>query len=325
MPQPTAGDVHVNTPLTNISIAYLQDLQQFVATRVFPSLPVQKQSDKYFEYPKEYWNRTEVQERAPGKESAGSGYKVNSSSTYYAPIYAVHKDIADPVRANADPAINMDREATEWVTRQLAMKREKLWASKYFTTGLWTGDQTGAAAAGANQFKYWSSPGSTPVDDLTAQGVVIAKRTGFRPNKLVIGPEVWDKLRNHADVLDRIKYTQRGVVTEDLIASLIGVDEVLVAWAIETTSGEGAATETSAFIAGKHALLCYAAPNPGLLTPSAGYTFGWTGYLGAGPEGNRIKRFRMEALESDRVEGQMAFDQKLISADMAVFFSGAVE
>jgi len=48
MPQPTARDVHVNAPLTNISIAFLQTQDSFVASRVFPSIPVTKQSDRYY-------------------------------------------------------------------------------------------------------------------------------------------------------------------------------------------------------------------------------------------------------------------------------------
>jgi hypothetical protein len=70
--------------------------------------------------------------------------------------------------------------------------------------------------------------------------------------------------------------------------------------------------------------LVYAAPRPSLLHPTGGYTFSWTGYLGAGPEGNRISRFRMEHLKSDRVEIEQAFDQKLVSSVMGAFFSGAV-
>ena len=54
---------------------------------------------------------------------------------------------------------------------------------------------------------------------------------------------------------------------------------------------------------------------PGLQTPTAGYTFSWTGYMGAGAEGTRIKQFRMEHLDSDRLEGQMAYDQKVVATD----------
>jgi hypothetical protein len=94
--------------------------------------------------------------------------------------------------------------------------------------------------------------------------------------------------------------------------------------AIETTSKLGASTRTSAFIGGKHALLAYVPPAPGIMTPSAGYTFAWTGYLGAGPDGQRIKRFRMENLAADRIEIEMAFDMKVISADLGAFFNNAV-
>ena len=47
MTQPTARAVHVDQPLTNISVAFLQNAASFVASRVFPNIRVQKQSDVY--------------------------------------------------------------------------------------------------------------------------------------------------------------------------------------------------------------------------------------------------------------------------------------
>ncbi len=41
---------------------------------------------------------------------------------------------------------------------------------------------------------------------------------------------------------------------------------------------------------------------------------------GSGAFGNRIKRFRIERIESDRVECELAFDTKVVSADLAHFF-----
>ena len=47
------------------------------------------------------------------------------------------------------------------------------------------------------------------------------------------------------------------------------------------------------------------------MTPSAGYTFNWTGMIGStGGAGLRIKTFRMEHLASDRVEIDAAFDMR---------------
>jgi hypothetical protein len=104
----------------------------------------------------------------------------------------------------------------------------------------------------------------------------------------------------------------------------MGIGRILVMKAIYNSAAEGA-TATHGFIGGKNALLCYAAPTPGLMTPSAGYTFSWTGFLGASPNGTRVKKFRIDHRNTDRVELDMAFDQKLISADLGYFFNGIVQ
>jgi hypothetical protein len=328
MAQPTAGDVHVNQLLTQISIAYIQDPNNFIADSVFPNIPVQKQSDRYTTYDRSYWFRSEAKERAPGTESAGSGYAVDTTPTYFATLYAFHKDIDDPTRANADDPIDMDRDGTSFVTQQLMMKRELTWSSKYFGSGIWgagvDADQTGVGATpSANQFLQFTVAGSLPVETIDAQIANIAQLTGYKPNILVMGPQVFQVLKNHTEILDRIKYTQRGIVTAELMAEVFGVDQVLVPWAVQNTGAEGAAASYS-FIYGKSILLLYSNPRPSILTPSAGYTFSWTGLYGNGAYGNRIKKFRMEAIESDRVEGEMAYDQKLIAPELGVFFGSCI-
>lgn len=331
MTQPTAGDVHVNTPLTNISIAFMQEAGSFVADRVFPNIPVSKQSDRYYTYDRGYFNRDEMDVRAPGTESKGSGYTVDNTPTYFAPIYAFHHDIPDERRANADSVLAPDREATQLVTTKGLIKREKLWVSKYFTGGVWTSDVDGVASGenGSTTFRQWSDVASNPIENIRAARTTVQKRTGFKPNTLVIGQEVYDALVDHPDIVDRVKYgqTKRGDAPADVDVSelqqLLKIPRIFIMEAIENTADEGQ-TASHAFIGGKKALLCYSAPQPGLMTPTAGYTFSWTGYLGAASAGQRIKRFRMENLASDRVEIEMAFDQKLVSADLGYFWDTIV-
>jgi hypothetical protein len=328
MPNPTAGDVHVNVPLTNISVAWIQKQQAFIANRVFPNVPVAQQSNRYYTYQRDDFFRSEAQLRAPGTESSGSGFRIDNTPTYFCDVFAVHKDIDDQIRSNADSVISMDRDATLWVTQQLLIKRDKLWASNYFTTSVWTGgngaDLTGVTGApGANQFKQWDAAGSSPIEDIRKQRILMAEKTGYLPGVLVLGAHVWRVLQDHAEFLDRIKYTERGMVTPDLLAAVLELDRVVVAYGVEATNIEGAAGAYS-FIMGKHALLAYSPPAPSLMTPAAGYVFSWTGYLGAGPEGNRIAQFRMDPLKSDRVEGEMAFDMKVVSAELGQFFATAV-
>jgi hypothetical protein len=318
MPQPTQGDVHVNRPLSNISIAYLNQ-QDFIAHKVFPNVPVNKQSDAYFVYPKNQWFRTDAKPRGVSQESAGSGYSL-TTATYYAKVQALHKDVDDQIRANADAPINLDAEATEFVTRQLALRREKDWASSYFTTSIWTGSSTGGDITPSTK---WDASGSTPITDIRTQIGAQKAKTGFRPNKLVLAEDVWIALQDNADFLNRISISRDKIVTKDLLASVLEIDEVLIAGAIENSANEGA-TASMDWVMKDDALLVYAPPRPSLMHPSAGYTFSWTGYLGATQQGTRIKRFRMEPIASDRVEGEMAYDLKQVAADLGVFFNATL-
>jgi hypothetical protein len=328
MPNPVPGDVHVNTPLTNISIAFLQNSQNFIATRVFPNIPVTKQSDRYYTYDRGEFNRDEAEERAPGTESAGGGYTLDNTPTYFARVYAFHKDVPDQVRANSDAVVNPDREATEYVTHKGLIRREKIFAANYFTSSVWTTDITGVSGSpGAGEAQQWNEDASTPIEDVRGGKTVILESTGFEPNTLVLGQKTYDALVDHPDIVDRIKYGQTpgnpAIANIEALMKLFEIQRIFVMKAIENTAVEGA-TASHSFIGGKHALLCYSAPAPGILTPTAGYTFSWTGFLGAGSEGNRIKRFRLERIESDRVEMQMAFDLKLVSADLGYFWDGIV-
>jgi hypothetical protein len=328
MGNPVPGDVHVNTPLTNISIAFLQEATNFVAARVFPNIPVPKQSDRYYTYDRGEFNRDEAKERAPGTESAGGSYDLDNTPTYFARVYAFHKDIPDQVRANADAVLSPDREATAYVTHKALIRREKVFATNYFAASLWTNEVDGVTGApSAGEIQYWNEAASTPIENIRTGKTAVLQSTGFEPNTLVIGRQVYDALVDHPDIVDRIKYGQTpgdpamaGVMA---LMKLFELERIFVMNAIENTAAEGA-TASHAFIGGKHGLLCYVTPSPGIMTPTAGYTFSWNGFLGAGPEGNRIKRFRLERQESDRVEIQMAFDAKLVSADLGYFFNGAV-
>ena len=297
--------------------------RNFIADRVFSRVGVAKQADQYFTYPKDQWFRSDAELRAPGTESAGSGYTL-STDTYYCHVYAIHKDIDDQTRANADSPLNVDREATQFITQQLLLKRDLDFVSTYMTTGVWDTDMTGVSSGPTgNQFLQWDNASSDPIQDVQNGKTAMLQATGYEPNVLVIGYEVFAQLKNHADIIDRIKHTQRGVLTEELLAQLLGVDRLIVASAIKNTAAEGA-TAAMSFMVGKSALLCYSNPTPGLMQPSAGYTFTWNGLLGSSAYGTRVSRFRKVETKSDRVEAEMAYDMKVVASDLGYFFTSAV-
>jgi hypothetical protein len=331
MPSPTQSDLHINQPLTNVSVAYIQSAKNFIADKVFPKVPVSKQSDLYWKYSKSDWRRTDVQRRAPSTETPGTGWNVGTDQ-YFAHVYGVHKDIDDQLRANADSLFKMDSDATAFVTNQLLIKRDLDWAASFFRPGVWlTDQQLKKGTGGSPEGQRWDLATSDPVGFFATATVNFIQQTGFKPNTLVMGANCLKALKNHPAIIDRIKYTQRGIVTEELLSTLFGVDKILVSYAtysdgvdIEDMALQDAAA-VNKFIANPNsALLCYTPSSPSLMSPAAGYTFTWNGYLGGNAQGIRMARFRMDAIRSDRIEGEMTYSMQVISRDCGLFLTDVV-
>ena len=323
---PKMQDAHIDRALTNMSVAYLQEANAFIADKVFPVVPVKRQSDVYYTYNKADFMRDEAQVRGAASESAGGDYGVEAGNPYYCRKHAFHKDVTPEERANYDEPLDADTDATDFVSQKMLIRREMEWASKFFKTGVWGTEITGKATSPAEgEVVQWDQATSDPIKNITGASVAMASATGYKPNKLVLSPYAFNALKNHEDILDRIKYTQRGIVTTDLLATLFEVDNVYVAWGVVNSAAKGAEEDVD-FIFGKHALLCYSNPRPALRKPSAGYIFAWTGLEGAGAYGNRIVRLPMDmlGLGVERIEGEMAFDAKQICADMGIFFKDIV-
>lgn len=323
---PTMQNAHVDRALTNISVSYLQDASAFIADKVFPIVPVKRQSDIFYTYSKADFMRDEAQVRGAATESAGGDYGVEASDPYYCRKHAFHKDVTPEERVNYDEPLDADKDATDFVTQKMLIRREMQWASNYFKSGVWGTEIGGKASSpAANETLQWDQPTSNPIKDITDAAVAMAGVTGYKPNTLVLSPYAFNALKNHEDILDRIKYTQKGIVTTDILASLFEVEHVYVAWSVVNTAAKGADASVD-FIMGKHAMLCYSNPRPALRKPSAGYIFAWTGLEGAGAYGNRIVRLPMDllGLGTERIEGEIAFDSKVICKDLGVFFKDIV-
>lgn len=323
---PTMQKAHVDRALTNISVSYLQDASAFIADKVFPIVPVKRQSDIFYTYSKADFMRDEAQVRGAASESAGGDYGVEASDPYYCRKHAFHKDVTPEERVNYDEPLDADKDATDFVTQKMLIRREMQWSSTYFKAGVWGTDISGVESApAANQTIRWDLATSNPIKDITEAAVKMASETGYKPNTLVLSPYAFNALKNHEDILERIKYTQKGIVTTDLLATLFEVEHVYVAWSVVNSADKGANASVD-FIMGKHALLCYSNPRPALRKPSAGYIFAWTGLEGSGAFGNRIVRLPMDllGLGVERIEGEIAFDAKKICADLGIFFTGIV-
>lgn len=307
----------------------MQNATDFVARDVFPIVPVNNKTDSFYKWDRADFWRVSAKERAPGTLAESGGITL-STDTYNCKEYAIRYNLVDAIVSNADSELQLERSAAEYVALQLLLKREQLFVDNFVGTSIWTGgsggatDQAGVSSApGANQFLQWNDAASTPIENIRAQILYMKSKTGYLPNVLTLGPNTWNALVDHPDILDRIKYTQKGVVTTDLLASLLGLQKVVIGAGVKNTAAEGQ-TGSYSFFHGKYALLTYSAPRAAIMAPSAGYIFAWTSRFGNGAEGQRVKRFREEDIESDVIEGQMTFDCKVVAPELGVYFTTAV-
>jgi len=332
MPMLTASQVHIDQPLTNLTVAYLQSQDNFIADKVFPNVPVDKKTNRYYIYDRENFFRNEVQPRAPRTRSQRVGMSI-SNATYTCDVRSLSTDFDFETLANADTALDIRRGASEMLTHNLLIDREKRFMSTFFGTSIWTTEYTGVANADndtAAEVTQWDDyTNSTPIVDVTtARRAMQVASGGFKPNKMVVTRDVHDTLVNHPDVLARINggatVTNTALVTQAKLAEIFEVAEYYIVDAIENTAKEGLA-ESLAFVATKKAALYYAPQSAGLMVPSAGYNFTWNELDNASGYGIDIRSYTGDFLRVEGVaellEANMAYDQKVVGADLGVFFN----
>ena len=125
MPMLTPSQVHIDAPLTNLTLAYLQSADNFIADKVFPVVDVDKQSDKYYIYDRENFNRSgQRKQLAPRTRPERVGMSLSNDS-YFADVFGLATDFDEQTLANEDAAQKVpgDQPAkkSEWGPRRAAL------------------------------------------------------------------------------------------------------------------------------------------------------------------------------------------------------------
>lgn len=307
MAKMTVRDVHVDKLLGAVSVGYQP--QEYVAERVFPTVPVDKESDLVWIMDRGQWFQDIAAKRAemaPAKTVGITG----ATTSFSANEWALKAGIAQRTIDQADDPIKPLEDHTEWMTEGLLRAKENEFATNFFTTGVWGTDTT---LAGADQWSDYG--GSDPLDDIETERVRIHDAIGSFPNVGVMNLAVWSKLKYHPALIEGIRHTGRAAARLSDLAELTEITNWYVAGAIHTTSNEGA-TDTLAALFGKHVLLCYTPPRPGLRTMAAGYTFV--------RRPRRVRRWMDDELEGQIVELSEIYGFKALVTQAGSFIQNAV-
>ncbi len=277
MPDPIVKELVTAGPLQNVSIAYRNKI--YLADRVFRILDKIDPKAKIARYLKGSWFRDEAAIRGPGGEAPRGTYKVDLLSIA-TKEYAFAKEVSDEDRRFAKsqmaPPLKPDQDAIEFTADKIDLSKERRVAALVKETS-WI-DGNGAGGEDANGL--WSPTGGTNtfLPDIAKAKKAIQSKTGVTPNVLLLDYATYEALKEVEAILDKIKYTQRGVLTKDLLAAILDLEEILVGESIVNTAKETkAGTEfTASYVwevnSGKGMGFLYYRPSaPGLKVPAAGY------------------------------------------------------
>ncbi|HWE50476.1 MAG TPA: hypothetical protein VG273_11825 [Bryobacteraceae bacterium] len=310
---PSTGTLHIDSALTDVSVMYTND--DMVANEVFPTLPVDKRSNKYFVYSQDNF-RADDDLRAPGAEADESNWDL-STDTYYADGHAKAAVIPDEWRENEDAALDIDIDTTTMLTEQIWLRRE-VNAVTQVAAGLTPTDLSASTYANA-----WDTDTADPIKQIDLAKKTIKRATGKKANRLLISEPVFLGLRNNALVKARISGApdfEASLITEQMLAAVLGVEKLVIGGAVYATTKPGQ-VQANDYVWGKYALLYYKPPTPGKRTVSLGYEMTWN----KGRLGSLVYRFRLDPRHSDKIEVMRYYDLKVVAAGAGVLWSNAIQ
>ena len=254
------GQLYIDAPLTSFSQQYRNDPAGFIQDVVAPVVLVEKKTGKYAYYPKSNLKAPVNSLRTGEGKTARANFQVQwksySELNEHALKDGITKDQYDMYQDPLDP----EQDTTTYLMDQLQLEREIELAAYISNTSNVT-----QFAGPSTQWNATTGAGS-PFLDIEA-GINQMQINGLRPpNMIVMGYYVWSQLKNHPDLLDRVKYSQLGTLTTELMASLFGdsgITKVVVARAAYDTTSEGV-TASNTYIVGKNLWLIHSEPNPSL-------------------------------------------------------------
>ena len=322
-----------HTALTNMALSYYQNSANYFAKTIFPICPVDLSSDSYYIFDKEDLLRDSWR-RKPAYGKVDPAVVSEHTETYTCKVDQMIMGI-DQIRQTdlqrrQGPTIRDPKvQRTKTISEQANIHQDIIFAENYFKAGVWSDEYTGvdSTSPSGKQFIKFSNDNSDPIKFIDERCTAMQEATGRRPNRIAMGPNVYNALKNHPGILERVKYggttANPASVNLNVLSQLFSVEKSVVMNSIMNKAEMGA-DAAMGFIGDPNALLlAYATNSPSIDEPSAGYIFTWD-MLGNGQILPILNYLGENGTHTEYIEGLMANDMKKTADDLAMFFAEAV-
>jgi hypothetical protein len=300
------ANTHFDVVLSNISVGWPNE--GMVGENLFPVVKVLRQSDKYYVFGREAWGVDPGGDlRAPGTVANEIPGLAVSTDQYWAQEHALQIAVTDEERENVDSPLAPDRDATELVTSKLLLQRE-LAMKTLVTTAANFATGYSVTLAGTSQWNDYAN--SDPITDFKAGRLKIHAGMFTQPNTSIIPFQVMVQLEDHPDFIERIKYSERGILTQEIIGSITGQPKIIVPGMGYNSANPGQVASLG-YLWGKDVLMAYVPDRPGLKIPAFAYEFN----MAYGGMVMPVERWREGQRKSDLVRVSRRYALKIVAQD----------
>jgi hypothetical protein len=307
------GDIHYDQYLTDISLGWPNG--GLVGNQLFPQVTVGKQSNKYYWFGREAWLPEIGDYRAPGTEANEIGGITVSKDTYYAQEHALQVAVTDEERENADNIFSPEADGTDLITSKIMLSREVVMQQLVSDTTQYASGLSTTLAGTAQWSDYTGA--SHPITVVKNGRRAIHAKCFMEPNTAVIPYRVMSFLEDHPDIIARIQYSERAILTPEIIAAVFGLQGSVIIPGVGIGAGQVGANGfaiSASYLWGNDVILAWVPARAGWKVPAFAYEFVWG--FGQGGPAQIVDRWREERRASDLVRVRRRYDLKKVGVEV---------
>jgi hypothetical protein len=214
----------VDPVLTTLARGYSND--EYIAGVLFPAVPVPKEAGQYPEFGKEAFKLYNTVRAL----RAGSN-RMDPEALNWVDFATAENDIEYPIdyREKNEALFNVQKHGTVTVQNILDLQRE--YQAAALAQNLATYNTSNKITlSGTSQFSDYAN--SDPVAIVDAAKEAIRAKTGKYPNTMTMGAITFKILKEHPKLIEKIKYSMKGVLTVELMQQIFDIDTLKVGKAV---------------------------------------------------------------------------------------------
>ncbi len=301
---PDISTVHIDAPLTNFAVK-LGVGEEFAQDKVFPVIPVQKLSDKYFIFSRNEELSDDFETITADRDKANEIDWSVTDATYSADVHRLRHFVEQRIIDNADSPIQPLQTATTTLVGKVKLGVEKRIQTLVTDT---------AVIANAVPGVKWDAAASVVIEkNIDDAKEIFAVACGHEPNIIVIPPTVAKVVKRDPTVRDLIKFTQNDLLVNGDLPPSIWNMEVVIPGSLKNTANTGQTANIGRVWNTDQVVLLWVDPNPGIETATAGYQFSPT----VQSPRFAVQRYTEPGRRGQWVEVTLINDEKLVSAACA--------